>query len=660
MNASQLATLVRSMMLVAPILPAAAIRAAEPLTANIAIQATEKGVTVSPLLYGIFYEDINYAADGGLYAEMVQNRSFDYHPTPGAGKSLTPLTAWQVISRGGRSAEMKVEIYQPLHPQNPNYALVMLKGDSGEAGVANTGYDDGIPVKAGETYDLSLYARLHRGKVGPLRVAVEKPDGTVLASTDLPAPGSTWEKREFTLKPNASEPKARLVITSASAGAFSLDMVSMFPRDTFKGRKNGMRKDLGQAIADLKPGVLRFPGGCLVHGNGLDNAYRWKETVGPIEQRRPKWNRWGYHQTYGLGYFEFFQFSEDIGAKPLPILPAGVSCGFAKPFEVASEAVIEDMIQDAIDLVEFANGPATSKWGSVRAAMGHPLPFGLEYIGLGNEEHDTKTFRDIFPRFVKALRAKHPEIKIVGTSGLGPNIPLFDLMEANGVEITDEHYYEDPEWFINNRNRFDTVKRGNTKVFVGEYASKGNKQFNAVAEAVYLTGIERNSDLVVMGAYAPLLARYNFTQWQAANLIWFDNESVVLTPSYHVQRMFSTKLGDRYLPNTVTFNGPSPQGGSEPVLAISPTFSTRDGKLFLKVANPMETPVKARVSITGLTGILPAAKLEQLAAAKDASNDRANPQKASPVVSDLTVGPTFDLEVPAMSVQVIEILTSNR
>jgi alpha-N-arabinofuranosidase len=652
------ANLIRPMMLAAPIMFTAFARADEPLSAEIAIRGADKGVAVSPLLYGIFYEDINYAADGGLYAELVQNRSFEYFTTPGAGKGLTPMTAWQTVSRGGRTAEMKVEIFQPLHPRNPSYALVILKGDAGEAGVANTGYDDGIPVKAGETYDLSFHVRLHGGRVGPLRVAIEKPDGTVLASSELPAPGPAWEKREFTLKPNASEPKARLVITAASVGAFTLDMVSMFTRDTFKGRKNGMRKDIGQAIADLKPGVLRFPGGCLVHGNGLDNAYRWKETVGPVEQRRPKWNRWGYHQTFGLGYFEFFQFCEDIGAKPLPILPAGVSCGFAKPFEVAAEAQIQEMIQDAIDLVEFANGPADSKWGSVRAAMGHPQPFGLEYIGLGNEEHDTKSFREIFPRFVTALRAKHPEIKIVGTSGLGPKIPLFDLMETNGVDISDEHYYEAPEWFIANRNRFDSFKRGKTKIFVGEYASKGNKQFNAVAEAVYLTGIERNSDLVVMGAYAPLLARYNFTQWPAANLIWFDNESLVLTPSYHVQRMFSTKLGDRYLPATVNFNGPPPQGSAEPVLAVSPTLSTRDGKLFLKIANPMDAPVKARVTITGLPGIRPDAKLEQLAAAKDASNDRANPRRVHPVLSELKAGPAFDLEVPAMSVQVLEIPTS--
>ena len=633
--------------------------AAEPLHAAVTIQAAEKGTEVSPLLYGIFFEDINYAADGGLYGELVQNRSFEYYPVlgwSGAGKSLTITTAWEPVSRGGRNSEIMIRIGQPLNLRNPHYGVVRLTGSSGEAGVANTGYDGGIPVKAGETYNGSLQIRLLHGKISPIRVAIEKPDGTLLASQELPAPDGEWKKQEFTLAPKETEPKARLVITSASAGVFALDMVSLFPQDSFKGRKNGMRKDLAQAISDLKPRFIRFPGGCIVHGAGLDNAYRWKETVGPVEQRRPKRNLWGYHQTYGLGYFEYFQFCEDIGAKPLPILPMGVSCGCRSPFEVADGTQLQDMIQDTIDLVEFANGPADSKWGSVRASMGHPEPFNLEYLGIGNEESDTSALREFFPLFVKALREKHPEIKIVGNSQGGSGRPLFNLMEENNIEISDEHYYRKPEWLIENRNRFDSLQRGKTKVFVGEYASMGNTQFNAVAEAVHLTGMERNSDFVVMSAYAPLLARYNFAQW-GVNLIWFDNTSVVLTPNYHVQRMFGTKLGDHYLPNTVTFDGP-PKNAAERVLAVSPTLSTRDGRLFIKLANPMAVPVKARVNIAGLRGIRPEAKLEQLAAAKDATNDRNSPNRVAPVISDLKVGNAFDLEVPAISVQVIEIQTA--
>jgi len=626
-----------------------------PLTATVTINANGPGVAVSRLLYGAFYEDINYAADGGLYAEMVQNRSFDYYATPNFGKNLTPTTAWEVVQRGGRKAELKVQILRPFHRHNPNYGALTIKGDAGEAGLANTGFDGGISVQAGAAYDLSLYARWEGGAAAPLRVVLETTNGTVLAEAELKAPATDWHNQAVTITPTRSERKARLVITTAASGVLSLDMVSLFPRDTFKGRKNGLRKDLGEAIANLKPAILRFPGGCLVHGTGLDNAYRWKETIGDVTQRRAKWNRWGYHQTFGLGYFEYFQFCEDIGASPLPILPVGVSCGFAKPFEVASEAQIQDMIQDAIDLIEFANGPATSRWGAVRAQMGHPQPFNLQYLGLGNEENDTTTFRELFPRFVQALRAAYPEIKIVGTSGLGWQIPLFGLMEECGVDISDEHYYMPPEWFIENRSRFDSFKRGRTKVFVGEYASNGNRQFNAVAEAVYLTGLERNSDLVVMGAYAPLLSRYNFSQWPKANLIWFDNDSVVLTPSYHVQQMFSTHLGDRYLSNTVQFATSSTADGKTPVLAVSPTLDEKSGKLFVKIANPMDAPVRAKFSLAGFRQIQPQAEWTQLTAPKDAENDREQPTRVAPVTAALPVAEEFEAVIPATSVHVFTL-----
>ena len=645
-------TLLTSLVLLLGTGRAAVAQPKTPLSATVTIHAESPGVAVSPHLYGVFYEDINYAADGGLYAEMVQNRSFDYYATPGFGKNLTPTTAWEVVQRGGRKAELKVQIARPFHPHNPNYGALTIKGDAGEAGLANTGFDGGMSVQAGAAYDLSLYARWEGGVAAPLRVSLETTNGTVLATAELKTPAADWLQQAVTLTPTQSERMVRLVITTAASGVLSLDMVSLFPRDTFKGRKNGLRKDLGEAIANLKPSILRFPGGCLVHGTGLDNAYRWKETIGDVTQRRAKWNRWGYHQTFGL---EYFQFCEDIGASPLPILPVGVSCGFAKPFEVASEARIQDMIQDAIDLVEFANGPATSKWGAVRAQMGHPQPFNLQYVGLGNEENDTTTFRELFPRFVKALRAAHPEIKIVGTSGLGWQIPLFGLMEECGVDISDEHYYMPPEWFVENRGRFDTFKRGRTKIFVGEYASNGNRQFNAVAEAVYLTGIERNSDLVVMGAYAPLLSRYNFSQWPKANLIWFDNDSVVLTPSYHVQQMFSTHLGDRYLSNTVQFAEPPVAGGQEPVLAVSPTLAGDSGRLFVKIANPMDAPVNVRFSLAGFAPVKPQAQWLQLTAAKDAENNREQPDRVAPVTASLKVAGTFAATIPAMSVHVITL-----
>jgi alpha-L-arabinofuranosidase len=640
-----------------------------PLAATITIRGAEAGNPVSPELYGVFFEDINYAADGGLYAELVENRSFEYFRLPGTASSdkdvsavNQPLGRWQTVARGGRTCSMKIEMVQPIHPRNPTYCVLKLAGSSGEAGIANLGYDTGIPVQAGAVYDFSLHLRQDAGDIGPVRVALESSNGTVLASTELAAPGRDWRKDAAVLTATQTDPAARLVLTTASTGTLYVDMISLFPRDTFKGRRNGLRRDLAQAVADIRPRVVRFPGGCIVHGNGLDNAYHWKETVGPVEQRRPKWNRWGYHQSFGLGYFEYFQFCEDIGAEPLPIVPAGVSCGGTgvRPYEVATGRQLTNLIEDVIDLVEFANGPADSPWGRVRAEMGHPAPFGLKYIGLGNEEHDTRSFREVFPHFVKALREKHPEIQIVGNSGLGSGIPLFDLMEANGVEISDEHYYQNPEWYIDNRARFDTVKRGKTKVFVGEYASRGNAQFNAVAEAVYLTGIERNADHVVMTAYAPLFARYDFTQWKAANLIWFDNREVVKTPNFWVQQLFATHLGDRYLSNTVVFPQGATAAGRPPVLGVSPTLVSSNGTLHIKIANPMASPVKATFQLEGFKRIDAKARRIELAAPADARNERGQPPRVAPRETPLAAAPTFTFEVPPTSVQVLVLQTSRR
>lgn len=630
------------------------------LTADIVIHGDKPGVAISPTLYGIFYEDINYAGDGGLYAELVQNRSFEYRLLePGKFSMrnpktpMPPLFAWLPVERNGMTCQLAVAAEHPLNPRNPNYVTLTLTGD-GEAGIANTGYDGGISVQAGAVYDFSLYARRTAGKATPLTVSLETPKGTVLAKTPLAAPAGEWAKQEAVLTVTRTEPKARLVVTTTKPGTVDLDMVSLFPRDTFKGRKNGLRKDLAEAIAAIRPKTLRFPGGCIVHGNGLANAYRWKDTVGDVAERKPNWNRWGYHQSYGLGYFEYMQFAEDIGATPLPILPGGVSCGFSKPFEFSKDNELSDWIQDCVDLVEFANGPVDSTWGKVRANMGHPALFNLKFIGIGNEEHDTPEFRSMFPKFVAAMREKCPEIHIVGTSGLGPKIPLFDLMSATGVDISDEHYYMPPEWFVANHNRFDTVERKAPNVYVGEYASQGNTLFNAVAEAVYLAGIERNSDQVVMTAYAPLLARNGFTQWQKANLIWFDAEHVVKTPNYHVQQLFSSNLGDHYLTNEVTFLAGAAENGKPPVLAVSPTLAD-GGMLFVKLANPMATPVTARFSLQGLKGIQPQAQLTTLSGDKAAANDQKSPDNIAPVITTFPVGDQFNLTVPPMSVQILRI-----
>lgn len=516
------------------------------------IQVDKPQAELSPVLYGLFFEDINYSADGGLYAELVQNRSFEYYPVGGWGgnsQKLNPLYAWQKVERDGGLVDLKVSNGSPLNVYNTKY-LKMTIAKEGVTGIRNTGFD-GIALKKGARYNFSVYAKRDQDTDKRLQVSLETNDGKTLAEGKIPGLSNEWKKYEFALTATDDTGAASLVLTTGGKGDVMFDMVSLFPADTFKARKNGLRKDLAQALADLKPGFLRFPGGCIVHGSGLANAYRWKDSVGDVAQRKPNWNLWGYHQSHGLGYFEFMQLCEDIGATPLPVVPVGVACSFRRPFDSVPMEDLHVWIDDALDLIEFANGPVESKWGKLRAEMGHPQSFELKYISLGNEEGDTPEVRERFPHFVEAIRKRYPEIKIVGTSGLGPGIPLFDMMAKTGVYSTDEHYYMQPGWFLNNVNRFDKFDRRKPKIFVGEYASEGNKQFNAVAEAAFLTGIERNADVVDMTCYAPLFAKFGFTQWTHADLIWFTNNAVVKTPNYYVQQLFSTNKGDVYLDNTV-------------------------------------------------------------------------------------------------------------
>lgn len=527
-------------------------------TVDIHIDTQNPTVTLSPHLYGLFFEDINYAADGGLYAELVQNRSFEYYPVRGRGRRLTPLFSWNKIQPDGAQCEISVVDANPLNDNNTHYLKLDATEPGQGVGVYNTGFD-GITLNADEPYRLSLYARTDNpaGTAG-ITVSLELDDGTVLAQTQFNGINNDWQKYETQITPSQSADNARLVIKTTDKGTLDLDMVSLFPTDTFAGRTNGMRKDLGQALKDLHPRFLRFPGGCVAHGNGLDNTYRWKDTIGDVAQRKPNWNRWGYHQSYGLGYYEYFQLCEDIGATPLPVVPVGVSCSFSH-YECVPMDQLGEWIGDTLDLIEFANGPTDSKWGAVRAQMGHPEPFNLKLICLGNEEGDTPQLRERFPYFVKAIRDKYPDIKIVGTSGLGANIPLFDLMKQCKVYASDEHYYEDPIWFIQNQHRFDDFDRSDPKIFVGEYASRGSRLFNAVAEAAYLTGVERNGDIVDMTCYAPLLANVHHMQWRP-DLIYFDNRNVVKTPSYYVQQLFAANKGDAYLANKATYkNLPEPK-----------------------------------------------------------------------------------------------------
>ncbi len=521
--------------------------------ATVTIQADAPGTKISPDLFGIFFEDINYAADGGLYAELVQNRSFEYSAADHNG--WNSLTAWELVTRGDGQGTIAVEMADPLNENNPHYAVVTVESGGGGVGLMNSGFD-GLSIKSGDRYDLTLFARQTAGQSTPLRVRLESKTGALYGEATFTSLTKEWTKYTATISANAADADARLVILAAGAGTFCFDTISLFPQKTFHDHPNGMRADLAQVIADLHPKFVRFPGGCLTHGYGLGNIYRWKNTIGPIEQRKEQFNIWHYHQSVGLGFYEYFQYCEDIGAKPLPVLAAGVCCqnspGGQHGLPIAEMSAY---VQDVLDLVEYANGPTNSTWGAKRAAAGHPAPFNLEYLGIGNEDAQTPTFGIRFKMIYEAVKAKYPNLTIIGTVGPSPSGPDFNegwkFADDLGVDIVDEHYYERPDWFLANLSRYDTYDRDRTKVYVGEYASWGNSLSNALAEAAYMTSLERNGDVVRMASYAPLLGKENHMQWHP-NLIYFDNTKVCPSVNYYVQQLFSLNAGSVYLPTTVT------------------------------------------------------------------------------------------------------------
>jgi len=519
---------------------------------SIEVDASQQGKKISTDLIGAFFEDINYGADGGLYAELVQNRSFEYYKVKVS--KMDPLTAWSLVKKGKSVAEMQIESIKPLNEFNTKYLKVSIKKAGDEVVVRNSGFD-GIPVQAGQKYRFSVYLRSEGKFSKPVVVSILSDKGEVIGGGSITKITGEWKKYAFEITPTASCESANLNLGTKGKGTLCMDMVSLFPENTFKNRENGLRQDLAQAIADIKPKFLRFPGGCVSHGSGNDNAYRWKNTVGDVAWRKPNWNLWEYHQTYGLGFYEYFQYCEDIGAKPLPVLPMGISCQFRNR-EIIPMDQMGPWVQDALDLVEFANGDVNTKWGKVRAEMGHPKPFGLEYICIGNEEDDIPAFRERFPLFENAMRKAYPNIKILGTSGVAAAGRYFDSLweysKANNVYGVDEHYYMSPSWFLNNNHRYDQYDRNGPKVFMGEYASQNDLLGNAIAEAAFLTGAERNADIIQFACYAPLLCRENNNQWHP-DLIRFDNTKISKTASYYVQQMYGVNSGDEYLNSTVAY-----------------------------------------------------------------------------------------------------------
>jgi alpha-L-arabinofuranosidase len=536
---------------------------AQPVTLK--VDAAAPGKSISRDLVGIFFEDLSHAADGGLYAELVQNRDFEYSSADKA--EWHALTSWQLVQRDGGRGSLATESAAPLHANTRHYAVLTIESPSGQVGLQNGGFD-GIAVKAGERYDFAVFARRLSGAPAPLKIRLESKTGALLGEAVLSAPTESWTKYAARISVQTTDDDARLVVSSAGPGRLALDHISLFPEKTFRNRPNGLRADLAQVVADLKPKFMRFPGGCLVHGDGLDNIYHWKDTIGPVEQREGQRNIWKYHQTVGLGYFEYFQFCEDIGAKPLPVVAAGVCCqnsnyAVTRKYGIGQLGLPMDQmpayIQDVLDLIEWANGPVTSTWGAKRAAAGHPEPFGLQYLGVGNEDHITPVFKERFEMIYKAVKAKHPEITVIGTVGPNPAGADYDngwkIADELRLPMVDEHCYKSPQWFWENLQRYDAYDRAKSKVYLGEWAVFDDRRRStlrsAIAEAAYLTALERNADIVSFASYAPLLAKRNHVHW-SPNLVYFSNTEVFPTINYHVQQLFSAHAGDTYLPTSVS------------------------------------------------------------------------------------------------------------
>ena len=630
----------------------------KPIKATVTAQP-EETKEISDLLMGIFFEDINYSADGGLYAELIQNRDFEYDPSDREGdKNWNSTHSWKLE---GENATFTISTSDPIHPNNPHYAV--LKTNQPGAALTNTGFD-GIALKAGEKYDFSLFARIPEGsKSGKLLVRLVDADGTVQGETTVTVSSRSWKtyKAVLTAKTSAD---TRLELRPQSAGEIELDMISLFPQNTFKGRKNGLRPDLAQTLADMHPRFVRFPGGCVAHGDGLKNIYQWKNTIGPLEARKPARNLWGYHQSMGLGYYEYFQFCEDIGAEPLPVLAAGVPCqnsachGDLRGGQQGGIPMSEmgAYIQDILDLIEWANGDARkTKWGKIRAESGHPKPFNLKYIGIGNEDLITDVFEERFTMIYLAIKEKYPEMIVVGT--VGPfnegtdYVEGWKLADKLGVPMVDEHYYQSPGWFLHNQDFYDKYDRSKkTKVYLGEYAThisgrRANME-TALTEALYLAALERNGDVVHMTSYAPLLAKDGRTQWNP-DLIYFNNREVRPTTGYYVQKLYGQHAGDHYIPSQVNLDNQD----SRVKLRVGSSIvrDSKTGDVIVKLVNLLPVSIETDVRLPGMDGIQSSATRTVLAGAPEAT--------PLPVTDTIEAGTSFKQELPAYSFTVIRLKT---
>lgn len=624
---------------------------------NIKIYTHEKTNQISPLLYGIFFEDINYAGDGGLYAELIANRSFEYYDRD--GKCDKHKMCWETIG----NAVLEIKSDQPLNNVHTHYAC--LSGKKG-SGLRNIGYcKEGFAVKDGEHFFFSCYAKSDTAAALTIKIADSHQE---YVREKINISNNTWTKLEQELTVNGTCKHAflEILLEEETKTSICLEFVSLFPKKTFCNRRNGLRQDLAEMLKELQPKFMRFPGGCIVEGRSFENMYCWKDTIGPVEKRRTNWNRWqmeeyqqegrnseDYFQSYGLGFYEYFLLCEDLGAKPVPVVNAGMTCQWHEGLLVPMDK-LEQWILDVLDLIEFANCDETTKWGKKRIEMGHKEPFHLEYIGIGNEQWGHVYF-ERYEAFEKVISERYPDIKLVTSAGWTVHGEDYDLavkwmkQNRNRAYAVDEHFYKEPEWFFANVDRYDNFDRTMPKIFAGEYAAhtdneisdRKNDWYAALSEAAFLTGVDKNADHVVMTCYAPLFGRLGHQQWQP-NLIWFDNDSVFGTPSYYVQKMFSSHIGDHAVKTLCEDNE----------IKISASVTADNRQLFVKIVNISNHEKDISFHIDRAAAHC---TVLELYGEPDTENDMENPKRIYPVSYEMQIEEIRKLKKLSLTVLDIEL-----
>ena len=643
------------------------------------VNTKKLGAPVQPTMYGLFFEDINYAADGGLYGELVKNRSFEFPDH---------LMGWEAFG------DFEVKDDGPFE-RCPHYLRLRYPGhNERRSGISNNGFF-GIGLHKGEDYRFSVWARALKGEAKIIVQFIDRAtmeENQQFTSDTITIASTEWKQYEQVIKSPRTIAKGQLRIFLRGKNGVDLEHISLFPVNTFKNRKNGMRRDLAQALADEHPGLLRFPGGCIVEGVDLKTRYQWKNTIGPVENRPLNENRWeytfpyrfypDYFQSYGLGFFEFFQLSEDIGAEPLPVLNVGMACQFQNWNDDSAHVPYDQLqpyIQDCLDLIEFANGPADSQWGKIRAEMGHPEPFNMKFIGVGNEQWDDLYFKRLEP-FVAAIKAKYPNIQIVGTSGPDSEGKMFEkgweAMKKLKADLVDEHFYRNEDWFLGNEAgkarygefcgglRYEHYDRKGPKVFAGEYACHGKNKHKwnhyeaSILEAAFMTDMERNADVVYMTAYAPLFAHVEGWQWRP-DLIWYDNLRMFKSCSYYVQQMYAVNKGTNVLRMTMNKQPIAGQPGQDGLFASS-VFDKNTGEVIIKIINTSKQSQPVSVKLVGMKGTRTAETITLSHNGMDDENTLDNPEKITPKNGTLSVDAGKDAtlltdDIPAMTFRLYKI-----